>query len=85
MSVFCAAIDASKNTEGPVGFAVRLGRDKAEALSATGAALAVSANIGCISQLRVQPGALPVLHLAELLDWATGGERPPAGPGEPSC
>ena len=66
-------------------FAVRLGRDKAEALSATGAALAVSANIGCISQLRVQPGALPVLHLAELLDWATGGERPPAGPGEPSC
>ena len=62
-------------------FAARLGADKAATLRDTGAAAIVSANIGCITQLRTQPppdGAapLPVVHLAELLDWATGGERP---------
>ncbi len=66
-------------------FATRLGTDKAEALAATGAALAVSANIGCISQLRTQPAALPMLHVAELVDWATGGERPHTWAAEASC
>jgi glycolate oxidase iron-sulfur subunit len=64
-------------------FATRLGADKAAALAATGATLAVSANIGCIGQLRTQPTALPVLHVAELLDWATGGERPHTWAAEP--
>ncbi|MFZ5653272.1 MAG: glycolate oxidase subunit GlcF [Pseudomonadota bacterium] len=62
-------------------FATRLGADKAAALRETGAALIVSANIGCITQLRAQRPAdggppLPVVHLAELLDWATGGPGP---------
>ena len=61
--------------------AARLGADKAAALAATGATLAVSANIGCLTQLQTQlaeSGGVPLLHLAELLDWATGGARPAA-------
>ncbi len=34
-------------------------------------------NIGCITQIASGTG-LPVVHTAELLDWATGGPRPPA-------
>ncbi len=33
-------------------------------------------NIGCIVQLA--DGGAPVVHTVELLDWATGGARPPA-------
>jgi glycolate oxidase iron-sulfur subunit len=45
--------------------------------------LVVSGNIGCIQQLA---GDIPVLHLAQLLDWAEGGAPPrgldlPAQPG----
>jgi len=56
--------------------ASRLGERKAGNLSATGADVIASGNIGCI----VQIGGLvdrPVVHTAELLDWATGGPRPP--------
>jgi glycolate oxidase iron-sulfur subunit len=35
----------------------------------------VSGNIGCIQQLS---GGVPVLHIAQLLDWAEGGPRPEA-------
>jgi glycolate oxidase iron-sulfur subunit len=35
----------------------------------------VSGNIGCIQQLG---GGVPVLHIAQLLDWAEGGPRPAA-------
>jgi glycolate oxidase iron-sulfur subunit len=35
----------------------------------------VSGNIGCIQQLT---DGVPVLHIAELLDWAEGGPRPDA-------
>ena len=34
-------------------------------------------NIGCMVQIGAAT-ALPVVHTAELLDWATGGPRPPA-------
>jgi glycolate oxidase iron-sulfur subunit len=37
----------------------------------------VTGNIGCITQIALG-GAFPVLHLAELLDWATGGPAPKA-------
>ena len=30
--------------------------------------------LGCIEQIAA-PGALPVVHTAELLDWATGGPK----------
>ncbi len=65
-------------------FAERLGRDKADAITATGATIAVSANIGCITQLQAKLAVAggerptPILHLAQILDWATGGERPAA-------
>ncbi|MGB5147776.1 MAG: glycolate oxidase subunit GlcF [Porticoccaceae bacterium] len=66
-------------------FAERLGRDKADAMVATGATIAVSANIGCITQLQAKlaetgngQASIPVLHLAQMLDWATGGPRPGA-------
>jgi len=38
-------------------------------------------NIGCIMQLEnglAGPGAVPVVHTVELLDWATGGPKPAA-------
>ena len=65
-------------------FAERLGRDKADAMVATGATIAVSANIGCITQLQAKLAVdgserpIPILHLAQMLDWATGGPRPAA-------
>jgi glycolate oxidase iron-sulfur subunit len=34
-------------------------------------------NIGCITQIALG-GAYPVLHIVELLDWATGGPPPAA-------
>jgi glycolate oxidase iron-sulfur subunit len=34
-------------------------------------------NIGCMVQIGAGT-AIPVLHTAELLDWATGGPRPSA-------
>jgi glycolate oxidase iron-sulfur subunit len=36
----------------------------------------VTSNIGCMMQL--DRGRTPMLHLAELLDWASGGPRPAA-------
>jgi glycolate oxidase iron-sulfur subunit len=32
-------------------------------------------NVGCLVQLS---GGTPVVHTIELLDWATGGPKPPA-------
>jgi glycolate oxidase iron-sulfur subunit len=37
----------------------------------------VSANIGCLEHMRAGT-AIPVLHPAELLDWASGGPKPRA-------
>jgi glycolate oxidase iron-sulfur subunit len=34
-------------------------------------------NIGCMMQIGSAAG-VPVVHTVELLDWATGGPRPPA-------
>jgi glycolate oxidase iron-sulfur subunit len=39
--------------------------------------LIAAGNIGCITQI-ASGTALPVVHTAELLDWATGGPRPSA-------
>jgi len=48
---------------------------KVAALEAAGAEAVATANIGCLTQLAGNVG-LPVVHVAELLDWATGGPRP---------
>jgi len=55
----------------------RLRERKLAHLARTGADLVATGNLGCLAQLR---GGLrvPILHTVELLDWATGGPRPPA-------
>lgn len=66
-------------------YADRLLRDKVAAILETGADAVVTANPGCMLQieagLRAAGSAMPVLHIAEVLDRAgAGGEliRPPA-------
>jgi len=53
----------------------KIGARKARQLSRTGAALTVSSNVGCITQLNGLD-APHTIHLVELLDWATGGPKP---------
>ena len=55
--------------------AKRLKARKAANLKATGGAVVATGNIGCLMQLQDAVG-VPILHTAELLDWATGGPRP---------
>jgi glycolate oxidase iron-sulfur subunit len=54
----------------------QLGARKAAALAATGAQVVATSNIGCATQVAMH-GALPVVHVIELLDWASGGPVPP--------
>jgi glycolate oxidase iron-sulfur subunit len=55
----------------------RLQQRKVANIASTGADLVAAGNVGCIEQIG---GAadLPVVHTVELLDWATGGPKPPA-------
>jgi len=53
----------------------RLRDRKAANLERTGAAAVAAGNIGCMTQI-AGATALPVVHTAELLDWATGGPAP---------
>jgi glycolate oxidase iron-sulfur subunit len=55
--------------------AATLGDRKAAALGALGADVVVSGNVGCMTQLAGRV-ALPVVHLVEMLDWASGGPPP---------
>ncbi|MEQ8194670.1 MAG: glycolate oxidase subunit GlcF [Rhodospirillales bacterium] len=57
------------------GIAARLRDRKAQRLMDTQTDVVATGNIGCMMQLE---GALdiPVVHTAELLDWATGGPKP---------
>ena len=57
----------------------QLGQRKAANLLRTGADVVAAGNIGCQTQIAAHTG-LPVLHTAELLDWAYGGPRPAALP-----
>jgi glycolate oxidase iron-sulfur subunit len=43
----------------------------------TGADVVATGNIGCLTQI-ASGTAIPVVHTAELLDWASGGPKPPA-------
>jgi len=56
--------------------AEQLGRRKAGNLEATDADVIATGNIGCLVQIG-NYGKLPVVHTVELLDWATGGPKPP--------
>ncbi|MCE2482514.1 MAG: glycolate oxidase subunit GlcF [Alphaproteobacteria bacterium] len=57
----------------------RLRERKAAHIAASGGTVVAAGNIGCITQL-AGATAVPVLHLVQLLDWATGGPRPAALP-----
>ncbi|WP_341704857.1 glycolate oxidase subunit GlcF [Ferrovibrio sp.] len=65
--------------------ATRLRDRKAAHIAGTGADAVAAGNIGCLVQIAggldaaTKDGrAMPVLHTVELLDWATGGPKPPA-------
>ncbi len=57
--------------------AKRLRERKLDHIGRTRADIVATGNVGCITQLAAGGGA-PVVHTVELLDWATGGPRPPA-------
>jgi glycolate oxidase iron-sulfur subunit len=52
-----------------------LGRRKAASLEALKPDVIATANIGCAVHVGARTG-VPVAHIAELLDWATGGPAP---------
>jgi glycolate oxidase iron-sulfur subunit len=47
---------------------------KLDSIRTTGATVIASANLGCLTHLS---GDIPTVHIAELLDWAQGGPKPP--------
>jgi glycolate oxidase iron-sulfur subunit len=54
----------------------QLRQRKIDNIAKTGADVVAAGNIGCITQ--IASGAdMPVLHTIELLDWASGGPKPP--------
>jgi len=55
--------------------AAQLGARKAGALEKVGPDVIATGNIGCQVQI-ARFTDIPVMHTAELLDWATGGPRP---------
>ncbi|WP_299139539.1 glycolate oxidase subunit GlcF [uncultured Tateyamaria sp.] len=50
---------------------------KVQTLMAKNPDIIAAGNIGCMMQIGSAAG-VPVVHTVELLDWATGGPRPPA-------
>jgi glycolate oxidase iron-sulfur subunit len=54
----------------------RLGQRKAQNLDRLDADVLATGNIGCATQIAAY-AAKPVVHIVELLDWATGGPVPP--------
>jgi glycolate oxidase iron-sulfur subunit len=55
----------------------RLKQRKITNIARTAPDLVAAGNIGCIAQIASGMN-LPVVHTVELLDWATGGPKPPA-------
>ena len=55
----------------------KLGARKIANIEKTGAEIIATGNIGCLTQI-ASGTPIPVVHTAELLDWATGGPRPAA-------
>ncbi|HYL32386.1 MAG TPA: glycolate oxidase subunit GlcF [Stellaceae bacterium] len=55
----------------------QLRRRKVANLESTRPDIVAAGNIGCIAQIAAGT-AVPVVHTVELLDWATGGPKPPA-------
>jgi glycolate oxidase iron-sulfur subunit len=75
-SHFCCGSAGTYNLLQPV-MAEALGRRKAGHIASVDPDVVATGNIGCMTQLR-RYLAVPIVHTVELLDWATGGPRPPA-------
>ncbi|MYF86645.1 MAG: glycolate oxidase iron-sulfur subunit, partial [Rhodospirillaceae bacterium] len=73
---FCCGSAGAYNMLQPE-MAEALGQRKAAHIESTGAAAVAAGNLGCLAQLG-RFTRLPMLHTAELLDWATGGPLPAA-------
>jgi glycolate oxidase iron-sulfur subunit len=56
--------------------ATRLRDRKLTHVARSGAAIVATGNVGCMLQLSAA-APVPVVHTVQLLDWATGGPRPP--------
>jgi len=61
--------------------AKRLGKRKAANLEARSPDVIATGNIGCLVQISGLTD-VPVVHTAELLDWAGGGPKPDMGDGQ---
>lgn len=72
----CCGSAGTYNLLQPV-IADQLRRRKVANLESTRAEIVAAGNIGCIAQIAAGT-VLPVVHTVELLDWATGGPKPPA-------
>jgi glycolate oxidase iron-sulfur subunit len=62
--------------------ATQLGTRKAETLANLSPDVIATGNIGCAVQISQHTG-VPVVHIVELLDWATGGPAPAALESQP--
>jgi glycolate oxidase iron-sulfur subunit len=72
---FCCGSAGTYNLLQPE-MAQALGRRKAEHIASTDPDVVATGNIGCMTQLSHYLGR-PIVHTVELLDWATGGPKPP--------
>jgi len=73
---FCCGSAGTYNLLEPE-MAAGLGQRKADHIASTDPDIIATGNIGCMMQLR-RYCRIPIVHTVELLDWATGGPRPPA-------
>ena len=62
--------------------AAQLGTRKSANLERLEPDVIATGNVGCIVQI-ARSSTLPVLHVAQLLDWATGGPKPDGMPAQP--
>lgn len=53
----------------------QLGRRKADNINTVKADIVATGNLGCITQMETYLN-LPIVHTVELLDWASGGNKP---------
>jgi glycolate oxidase iron-sulfur subunit len=73
---FCCGSAGTYNLLQPE-MADALGARKVGHVNATGAQVVASGNLGCMIQM-ARFTDRPMVHTVELLDWATGGAKPPA-------
>jgi glycolate oxidase iron-sulfur subunit len=75
---FCCGSAGTYNLLQPA-IAAELGLRKARHIESTEPDVIAAGNLGCITQIQLYTSK-PVVHTVELLDWATGGPRPPGVP-----